>query len=238
MKQIFILVFWLSISYNSYTQDIFTAIENNDYKKIESIVKKTSEIDVTNSKGVTPLWLATYKEDTISMKLLLDNGANPNAPTSGGTTPIFIPAINGKLILAKILTKYGADVNYNKNTYKVSPLRQAARNGYLEIVRFFIENGAEIDARADDKATALTASCSFGQVDIVRYLIEKGADINIKDKDNDTPLNNACAKGRFDVVKLLIEKGADKSIKDNDGLIAKDIAMKFGFPRIAEYLDK
>jgi ankyrin repeat protein len=237
MKRIILVLFLLFQYLNSYSQAIFDAIENKNYKEIEAIVTQNIEIDQPNSDGITPLWKATLAKDTVAMKILLDNKANPNAPTKGGATPIFIPTNNGNLDLIKILIRYGADVNYSNNEYKLTPLRNAARNGYLEVVRFLVEKGAIIDARAADNATALIASCGRGHIECVRFLIQNGANINVKDKDGDTPLINACANGRFEVVKLLMEKGADKNITDNKGLSAKDIASKYGFPKIAEFLN-
>jgi len=217
MRKLIILLACFFMSLNLYSQSLFDVIENKDYDKIESLLQKKSKIDKTNSDGITPLWKATLMKDTISMIILLKNGANSNAPTDGGTTPIFISCNNGFVESAMILCRFGANVNYNKNKYNLTPLRHAARNGYFEVVRFLINQGAEIDALAEDKGTALSAASSKGHLDIVKLLIQSGAKIDIIDKDGETPLFNASSNGRNEVVKYLLEQGADKTVKNKEG---------------------
>jgi ankyrin repeat protein len=54
-------------------------------------------------------------------------------------------------------------------------LTEAARNGYLDVVQFLVENGADIHA-GNDRALQLAAE--YGHLDVIRYLIENGADIS------------------------------------------------------------
>ena len=236
MKRLTFLIISTLLACNTFAQNIFKLIERQEYVKLEKAVFNNSKIDNTNSDGITPLWKATLENDTISMKILLKNGANPNAPTKGGTTPIFISAENGNIELGKILYEFGADVNYNKNEYSLTPLRHAARNGYIDVVRFLLSKGAEINATAVDKATALSASCSKGHFDVAKLLIENGAIINIIDKDGDTPLINACFYGRYEIVTLLLENSADRTIKNKNGKTAIEIAKERGYPKIVELL--
>jgi len=203
---------------------------------LELLTKANPKIDKKNSDGVTALWKATLKNDTTSMKILLRNGADPDTPTDGGVTPIFLNCEDGFLVSAGILYEYGANVNFNNNKYMLSPLRHAARSGQLEMVKFLVDHGAIIDAKAEDQATALTAACGKGHLEIVKVLIQKGANINVPDKDGDTPLINACSGGRYEVVKYLLEMGSDKNIKNNKGNIAIEIANEKGFPKIVDLL--
>lgn len=236
MRKLIILFAYFFISFNLYSQSIFDAIENKDYDKIESLLQKKSKIDKTNSDGITPLWKATLMNDTISMIILLKNGANPNAPTDGGTTPIFLSCNDGHVESAIILCRYGANVNFNKNKYNLSPLRHAARSGSIEVVKFLINQGAEINAKAADNGTALSAASLKGHIDIVKLLIQHGATIDIIDKDGESPLMNASSEGRTEIVRYLLEKGANKTFKNKKGKTAIDLAKEKGFPQIVELL--
>ncbi len=51
----------------------------------------------------------------------------------------------------------------------------AASNGYLDVVSFLIDNGAEIEAVNHNKTTALMFAVTQGQESVVHFLIEKGA---------------------------------------------------------------
>lgn len=46
----------------------------------------------------------------------------------------------------------------------------------------------------------------------------------------------AVQEGHQAVVKLLLAKGANVHIKDKDGFTAKDYALDFGYPEIAQWL--
>ena len=51
-----------------------------------------------------------------------------------------------------------------------TPLRGAARFGHLEIVRFLVENGADVNARNHIDNTPLMAASYHGHAAIVSYL--------------------------------------------------------------------
>ena len=66
----------------------------------------------------------------------------------------------------------------------------AAYGGSLEVVRFLIEKGADINARDDRGETALHSAARGGSLKAVRFLVEKGADINARNMyTNKTPLS-------------------------------------------------
>ena len=78
-------------------------------------------------------------------------------------------------------------------------LRQASRNGHLEIVKYLIENGANIHAEND---YALRWASNEGHLEVVKYLIKKGTDVHA---ENDHALRWASGKGHLEIVKFLIE---------------------------------
>ena len=82
----------------------------------------------------------------------------------------------------------------------------AATRGYIDIVRFIVESGVDLNAKHDD-STALISASFIGHFVIVKYLIENGADINIETSNGDTALIYAAREGHLDIVEYL------KSIK-------------------------
>ena len=100
-------------------------------------------------------------------------------------------------------------------------LHSASYIGYLPIVQYLIEKGANIEAKDENQWTPLHIACFKGFLPIVQYLIEKGANIEAKDRDQNTPLHIASSYGKTDVVKYLVSKGANKKAKNKDGLFGK-----------------
>ncbi len=94
----------------------------------------------------------------------------------------------------------------NVSAAGINPLQLAARNGFLEIVKFLIEEkGAQIDFQKNvDDRTPLSWACTRHNA-IAQYLIEKGADA-LKTNGWWAPIKEAVEFGSLDTVKLLIEK--------------------------------
>eukprot|EP00919_Chromeraceae_sp_WS-2016_P064169 GHVR01151800.1.p1 GENE.GHVR01151800.1~~GHVR01151800.1.p1 ORF type:complete len:107 (+),score=8.97 GHVR01151800.1:2001-2321(+) len=54
-------------------------------------------------------------------------------------------------------------------------------HGHLELVKFFIGKGANVNARDNNRVTPLIWASEEGHLDVVKFLIEKGAEINDRD---------------------------------------------------------
>lgn len=99
--------------------------------------------------------------------------------------------------------------NININTYcffgKFTALKYACKNGKLDIVKFLIENGAEIN-----KGT-LTLAAKNGHIDIVKFLISKGMNVNSDSQQDESPIRAAVTSRYEDIINLLISNGAKLS---------------------------
>jgi ankyrin repeat protein len=87
----------------------------------------------------------------------------------------------------------------------------AASFGNLDIVKFLVEHGANVNAAATVAGftgyTALIYASERGQVNVVKYLIKHGANINAKKKNGDTALSLAENNGHTEVARILREAG-------------------------------
>ena len=97
-------------------------------------------------------------------------------------------------------------------------LRWAAEKGDIDMVKFLVEKGADINA---NDGLALFLAANIGNYDMVKYLVEKGADIHAC---NDSALCCAAENGSLDVLKFLVEKGAD--INANGSVLAWAVYSK------------
>ena len=74
------------------------------------------------------------------------------------------------------------------------PIIRATVKGYLDIVKYLVENGADINLCGDDKYTALHYACLYNYYEIVQYLVEHGADMYIKNIYGKRPIDIAIKK--------------------------------------------
>ena len=89
---------------------------------------------------------------------------------------------------------------------------RAAFAGTVDDVRFFIEQGVNVNARNDNdlgRTPLHYAAGGYSSVDVLEYLVAKGAVVNVDDIFGMTPLHCViCGTADIDKLKYLIEKGA------------------------------
>jgi bla regulator protein BlaR1 len=106
-------------------------------------------------------------------------------------------------VAATAVAKAPAAAKSNEST----PLIAAAHEGRIDVVRFLLDHGADINATSHGW-NALVAAAHEGQLETVRLLLDRGADVNAA-PSGQSALVAAAHEGRLDVVKLLVERGAD-----------------------------
>lgn len=140
----------------------------------------------------------------------------------------------------KNLIEQGADINFHDSRMEdVTALHEASRKGNVEILRYLLQNGADIHSKNNNGFTPLHVAAFCGENMTINALIENGADVNMKAKDNITPLHVAAVSGNLDTVELLINNGADLlAYSSKDGATPEDFARRGGHQNVANFLSK
>jgi ankyrin repeat protein len=124
-------------------------------------------------------------------------------------------------------------------------LQDAASQGQLNIVRWLVTQGLEVNAyNESNESPPISKAAARGHVDVVRFLIESGAILDTSDSVRN-PLFAAIVGGISEshtaVAKLLIYSGIDTSVKytgkymtDMDALA---FAKEWGRSEIVELLE-
>lgn len=122
--------------------------------------------------------------------------------------------------------------------YTPATLPIAAQDGKRDVVLRLIEKGADVDAPGFMNMTPLVAAVLMGHTDVAGILIDKGADVNKKGIYGLTPLMAATANNNVEIVALLLKHGAAVQDPDTGGHPSLDMAVKQGYTKIAEMLQK
>lgn len=105
----------------------------------------------------TELLAAVEAADGRMISQCLQNGADINAPSENGWTPLMLAILHGSFGIVKLLLEQGADPNVTTRSEENpsrSALAVAIRNGRLEAVQALVAYGADSDARGFDGLTS------------------------------------------------------------------------------------
>ena len=118
-------------------------------------------------------------------------------------------------------TKVSLKVGYKDFTHKsryTTLLHIAAYNPEVEVLKYLISQGADVNAKDNDGETPLHHTVFNSNIEVLKYLVSQGVDVNAKNNNGRTPLHLAANFSRDpEVLKYLVSQGADINAKDNDG---------------------
>lgn len=125
------------------------------------------------------------------------------------TYTIYDAAADGDLSSVTELMSFDKSQANKEDPTGWTPLHYAAAGNHVEIAKFLIENGADINLKtATDGKSALHWGAFHGHLPVVELLISKGANINDKDDDGYTPLDIAKQTEKRNLIHFLEEHGA------------------------------
>ena len=107
--------------------------------------------------NISHLHVAAIENDMEAARWLIANGAEVNAKSKSGSTPLHDAAFKKAAAVAKLLIDNGAEVNA-KNEFGWTPLGYAAWNNVAKAAKLLIANGAEVNAKNEDGETPLDAA--------------------------------------------------------------------------------
>ena len=108
-------------------------------------------------------------------------------------------------------------------------LHLAVLDNKIEIVRYFLEKGANVNKAENSGYTPLHLAVARLNVEMVKLLVEKGANINDQNTAQGySPLHIAASDARgATILEYLIAKGANVNAKAMDKTTPLDIAKKY-----------
>ncbi|EEH40376.1 hypothetical protein PAAG_02431 [Paracoccidioides lutzii Pb01] len=160
-----------------------------------------------------------------------------------------------ELEISKLISN-GADVNARVHRDLDTPLQLASRRKRVELVRLFLDHGADVNALAAigvptldhwgegpnelPPRSALQAAVEHGHLELIEMLLAAGADVNgqLSPDAGATALQLAAAKGYLGIAKQLLERGAqiDAARAGTKGRTALEAAAEHGRLDMVQFL--
>jgi ankyrin repeat protein len=197
------------------------------------LLQRGVSVNAKDSNGYTALRNASINEGTC-VKVLLENGANPNSVNKIEESPILLPLVLSKTDTVKEFISGGTDLTF----MSTNALHIAVSHGDIFTTVVLIRSGVDVNAPDDKGATPLhhvsvnydrmelfkeplakninNIYFNYNTEDCARELLANGADINRKDNYGLSPLHWACLEGENSIIRLFIEHGVDVNASSTD----------------------
>ncbi|EAY19590.1 hypothetical protein TVAG_228530 [Trichomonas vaginalis G3] len=107
------------------------------------------------------------------VKYLIKLGFDTDDITKKGFTAIVYAARSGSLSCVKALIEAGA--TYKNGNRRYNCFVEAATQGHLDIVKYLLDKGININVSTRDKKTAAMCAAQAKKFDVLKYLLMKGA---------------------------------------------------------------
>lgn len=148
---------------------------------------------------------AAEKGEIDKVKSLIASGEDVNARDEYGLTPLHYATAHAKLILVPAKNSTGMPKGYT--SYEQVP------KGDLDLVKFLVSKGADVNAKDSVGKTPLHMSASLGTIEVSKFLVYKGAAVNQKDNHGLTSLDYANMMSHQEAVQFFKKVGNRKPKK-------------------------
>lgn len=215
-------------------QVILKSINNKDSLSLQKEINK-SNVNSFDTSGVNILSRAVMTGDLNLVKILGENGANPNLKnkTSMGSTPLMMASEYKSLGIAKYLLKKGADIDIQDNNGDPA-IHWSAYYGNVPFTRFMLENGAKTNLKSIHSDGVMQVALKEWKDSVVDLLLEYKVNIyNVQENSKD--LINAVKNNNYSLFRGLVNKN-NINTRDGSGNTLLMIAAQKGFIKIVEYL--
>lgn len=243
------------LTYKQFREEslLHIAARHNRLSIMELLIKLGFNVNSKSKRNIRPIHVACLQGNLEATMLLLNNGASlvgsclykeEDDRKLYNISPIFLACKSGNKELFEALLSFiykptksskspkkrqKTRENYVKATENNGDtlLHIAVREGYKDIVKMLLSNGADPNAKNDYWNTPLLLACQStkADADIVSMLLEASGNTDVKNRDGNTCLLLACKSYSIDKVKLLLSKSTNQINTDNDQFYPLGLAI-------------
>lgn len=234
----------MNVKDNNGQTALYKQVQAGRLNLTKGLIKYGADVNITDNRNLPPL---AYAKHINMMKLLLENGANPDVVTPKGSTILQNCAETNNLEAVFHLTNYKANPNLQDKENRVpldvtkdndvravllaagaNPnyrpyLIESLKTNNAEFFNYLLESGANPDIQ---DSTGKTAVFFIKNKEELETLKKYNANINHYNKDGYTPLLHFTLLGDKEKVKLLQLNGA-KDLPSQKGETVEDCLHKY-----------
>jgi len=189
-----------------HTEEGTKAMDEEESKLLVKLLKRIeAQPNIVNKRGangVTVLHGVCVNRYNRIVEMLLKHGADVNATTKYGRTPLHMAVSKGKTDTAELLLESGAEVDARDRVLGWTALYEACQNGDVGTAKLLLQHGADVNTKDDTGLTALHAAAWDGNEAIVKLLLKWDADVNAK-LVGFTPEETAAIRGNEAIAEIL-----------------------------------
>ncbi|MDR3111657.1 MAG: ankyrin repeat domain-containing protein [Elusimicrobiota bacterium] len=191
----------INASDNSGLTPALICASNNSYDLMCLAIEYKADMLAKDTNNLAPIDYAVFFENYGMVEAIAkyDSQALDTVDINGFTPLDFAVASQNKRIV-DLLMSSGAGIELAKSE---RPLNIAVSFGNISLAKFFIDNGASINAKGISNMAPLIVAARNNDINMVRFLLENGAKTNTREDENFTPIDYAKKNENLEMVKLL-----------------------------------
>ena len=196
------------------------AASSGNSAMVKLLLGNGADMDAMSDRG-TPLIRAVAERHTHVVRVLLNEGANPELRGKNGRTPMHFAALRDCAAAVPLLIAAGAGIapTIKEGRYEKTPLYYALREGHAEVVEALLNAGAPFSAADNGGFWLVMTAISSRDVDTVRRYLKlvPKQELNLRGNTGHTALTAAATQQSLAMVKVLVEAGANVNARVEKG---------------------
>jgi len=206
------------------------SIEANDPALLRLLMQKGDNPNRELANDKYPILYAAEKNQTETVKVLLEYNAKVDVTDSPGNSPLSLAVANRSLPIVQMLIGKGAKADIKDREGK-HVLQVSLENNRHDIFQALLQGGANPNLKDGNGRSLLHHAADADRTRFLQILLDNKADVNAGDNSGTTSLILAAGKGYTSSAKILCGKGADANRKDEKGETALLKAINVQYER-------
>ncbi len=159
--------------------------------------------------------------------LLLNRGADPDAVTEEGMTPLMAAAKSRDSLMVRLLVANGADLELTREQ-NTTPLLVSVLNQDFGIAHYLLQRGADPNHIDDLGGSPLIYAAALNDYPMADLLLYYGASDTLTDREGNTALMTAVFFGNVATADVLLQNGLSPDVPDRMGVTPLMVAAEQG----------